>query len=490
MAIKTISNTGGNFNTTGAWTDGILPIAGDSIIATATSGPLTINAATVSIVSANFTNYTSTLTIDNVFNITTTVTFVAGMTIAGTTGTLTITPTAGASLTSGGKTLTCGLTTAGTSQTYTLVDNWTVDGTVTLQGATSQIINGNTLFCNSNLIVNGVSQSGTTTIVLSGTGSWSSGFTGRVLQNNLTINTTGTITFDSTQILNYNTGTLTYTSGDVITTGSTLAIAASTTLNLGLMPTALNNLTISGGTITLSSNLSVNGTFTITATCTWNGSTLYIGGNLTISAGTGTTGTTLFILNGTGTWSANLSTSVIRNNLTINTNGIITFGNIASFSTQTLTYISGKVIVPRNSTFFITPISTTTLINCHKINFSTITITASATVIMNEFFSGNPKLPVKVQAATAANYNITFQNGYEKIAKFVKVSNLTLTNTAASRGNLLILNNKGKYFRGSNNIGNIRYTNTTPNGIAKGDPTVPNQMTAPIGGYLSDPVFN
>jgi hypothetical protein len=109
---------------------------------------------------------------------------------------------------------------------------------------------------------------------------------------------------------------------------------------------------------------------------------------------------------------------------------------------------------------------------------------------MNEFFSGSPNKPVKVISSALANYNITFQNGYEKIAKFVKISNLTLTNTAASRGSLLILNNKGKYFRGSNNIGNIRYTNTTPNGIAKGDPTVPNQMTAPIGGYLSDPVFN
>lgn len=493
MAIKTISNAGGNFNTTGAWTDGILPIAGDSVIATATSGPLTISAATVSIVSANFTNYTSTLTIDNVFNITTTVVFVAGMTIAGTTGTLTITPTTGASLTSGGKTLTCNLTTAGTSQTYTLVDNWTVDGTVTLQGTTTQIINGNSLFCNSNLIVNGVAQSGSTTIILSGTGSWSSAFTGRVLQNNLTINTSGTITFDSAQVLNYNTGTLTYIAGDVITTDSTLTIAASTTLNLGLMPTALNNLTISAtSTITLSSTLSVNGTFTISASCTWNGSILYIGGNLTLTTPTSatTSGTTLFILNGTGTWSANTTTSVIRNNLTINTNGIITFGAIVVFSTQTLTYISGKVIIPRNSVFHITLVVTTTLINCHKINFNVIQITAGGFVVMNEFFSGSPNKPIRIQAATAANYNITFQNGYEKIAKFVKVSNLTLTNTAISRGSLLILNNKGKYFRGSNNIGNIRYTNTTPNGIAKGDPTVPNQMTTSIGGYLSDPVFN
>jgi hypothetical protein len=193
-------------------------------------------------------------------------------------------------------------------------------------------------------------------------------------------------------------------------------------------------------------------------------------------------------MNGTGTWASTSINCIIRNNFTINTTGKITFGAIIAYNTGTFTYLSGKVVVPKNAIMYIA--ASTTLINCHKINFETVQFGGGQTFTMNEFFSGSPNKPVKVRSSSATNYNITFQNGYEKIAKFVKVSNMTLTNTAASKGSLLILNNKGKYFRGSNNIGNIRYTNTTPNGIAKGEPTVPNQMTAPIGGYLSDPVFN
>ena len=177
---------------------------------------------------------------------------------------------------------------------------------------------------------------------------------------------------------------------------------------------------------------------------------------------------------------------MLRNNTFIN--GNITISGSVAFNSATLTYSSGTVVA-KGSTLNIQQVAT--LINIHKINFDTVIISSGFTITMNEFFSGSPNLPVKVQASSAAtNYTITFQNGFEKIAKYVKVSNLTLTNTASSRGSLLILNNKGKYFTGGNNIGNIRYTNSSPNGIAKGNPTVPNSMTAPIGGYVSDPIFN
>lgn len=375
----------------------------------------------------------------------------------------------------------------------------TINGVFYIGGAGTTTINGGEIIFNGGIIgyVAGTILTGTSPITLGG-GTLDAGasfltITSTNFRFNGNCTVTGTLTF--------NTGTMTHISGEVDWTNTTLIISSANpstttaTLNLGTMPTPLNNLTIGGGTITLLSDLYVRGTLYVAGSIL-NGSTLYIGANdltrffnLTV-AGTGPNGTTLFTLNGTGTWSAISSSSVIRNNLTINTNGIITFGNIASFGTRTLTYILGKVIIPKNSTFFMPVLGATTLINCHKINFNTVTIVAGATIIMNEFFSGSPNKPVRVQSTSTNNYVITFQNGYEKIAKYVKVSNLTLTNTAASKGNLLILNNKGKYFRGSNNIGNIRYTNVSPNGIAKGEPTVPNQMTAPIGGYLSDPVFN
>jgi hypothetical protein len=64
MAVITISNTGGNFNSTGTWVGGVVPLTTDTINATATSGPLTITDVRI-VASADFTNYTSTLTINN-----------------------------------------------------------------------------------------------------------------------------------------------------------------------------------------------------------------------------------------------------------------------------------------------------------------------------------------------------------------------------------------------------------------------------------------
>jgi len=77
-----------------------------------------------------------------------------------------------------------------------------------------------------------------------------------------------------------------------------------------------------------------------------------------------------------------------------------------------------------------------------------------------------------------SNYTITFQNGFEKIAKFVDISNCTLSKPLQL---LVITNSK----RNSKNIG-IRYINQSPNGIAKGEPSV-NLTTFGAGGLLPDP---
>jgi len=60
MATITISNAGGNWNSTATWVGGVIPVAADTINATATSGSLIINvAAQVEVV--DLTLYTSTL---------------------------------------------------------------------------------------------------------------------------------------------------------------------------------------------------------------------------------------------------------------------------------------------------------------------------------------------------------------------------------------------------------------------------------------------
>ncbi len=71
MAVITISNTGGNWNSTGTWVGGVVPTAADSILATATSGQLTVN-VNASILFMDLSLYTSTLTINSSITLTTT----------------------------------------------------------------------------------------------------------------------------------------------------------------------------------------------------------------------------------------------------------------------------------------------------------------------------------------------------------------------------------------------------------------------------------
>jgi hypothetical protein len=146
VATRTISIAGGNWNSVGTWDEGAFPVAGDAVVArgAGNSGNVTVNVASAC-ASLVLTNYTGTLTFDSTLTLTSTCTFVAGMTVAGTAGTLACTATA--TLTSAGKTLTCALSLTGTA-TYTLADNWAVNGLVTIGGTTLQTtVNSNQITC-------------------------------------------------------------------------------------------------------------------------------------------------------------------------------------------------------------------------------------------------------------------------------------------------------------------------------------------------------
>lgn len=177
--------------------------------------------------------------------------------------------------------------------------------------------------------------SGTVTIVLNGTGTWSGAGT---LKYNLIINTAGTITISGT--VAFNTRTLTYTAGTVTTTSSTLSCTLSTTFNTSGM--SWNNVTFSNPTITLTSDLNLNGTLTI------NNTTVAINGAFNINTKSLTmtsasSGTASIVLNGTGTWSG---PGAVGNNLTINHAGTTTVSGSVNFgaSGKTLTYTAGTVV--------------------------------------------------------------------------------------------------------------------------------------------------
>ena len=253
MAIRTISVLGGNYNNIATWVEGVVPTSADDVIATATSGQLTVNVASVC-QSIDFTNYVSTLTINNTLTVgagTSTarvVKLVLAMTITTTSGTPILLINSAATMTSNGKTFPYQLQFTGTF-TATLIDNWTVTGTLTSLLGT-RALNGFTLFIGGGITATG-SIGGTTNIVMNGTGTWSgnSGF-----NNNLTFNTAGTITISG--IVNYNgTGVLTYTAGTMVVAGSTVNVNLTPTFNTAGMTWNIWQIN-STATITLNSLLS------------------------------------------------------------------------------------------------------------------------------------------------------------------------------------------------------------------------------------------
>jgi len=477
MAVRTIAAGGGNWNATATWIEGIVPVLGDTVFAAVTSGQLTVNVA-AACTSIDFTNYTNTLTMNATLSVGGNVTLVAAMTVTGT-GTLSI--TAAATITSNGKTWSGAMGSTG-AFAITLNDSWTIVGTLTLTSAsTGAQYNGNSLTIGGGITVYGNgnrSVSGTTTFILNGTGTITSG-TNSVIFNNLTFNTTGTITISGT--MNFRRGTLTYTAGTMIVTGRLNIQQEATTLNTSGM--AWNEVLFSGVTITytLTSNLNVNTLLlgSTTNQTTINGSTINVTGSIQLLGTSGglTTGTTTIkITGGTITSSSGMT---LRSPLEIAGNVTIASGNTLTYNTGTLTYTSGNVTTT-GSTLALT--GSATLINMDKIAWNTVTITAGGTVTMNKFFSGNPKQKTTIQSSAAGTaYTITFQDDFEKTAKFVKTSDCSLTR----RGQLLMLtpnSNKG------GNSG-IRYINQSPNGIAKNAPSIVNTMTSPALGLAADPCF-
>jgi len=349
-------------------------------------------------------NYTNTTTVNANITVAGAVTLGANATYAGA-STLVCTTTA--TLTSNAKTWARPMTLQGTSQTYTLADNWTVTGTLTFAGSTAITINGNTFNAGGSLTSSNASIVGTTAIVMNGTGTWSGAGS---LKLTLTFNTAGTITWSGT--VTYGVNTMTYTAGTMIVTGSTLLTqtnVGSVTYNIGGM--SVNNFTFANATThTLSSDINALGNVNIAATSSnavINGSTVYVGGNLTNAQTSATTsGTTNFVMNGSGTLNfTNFgSTGSMRNNITINTSGNITIGDVA-FNTGTFDHVaSGSITVTPGSTLAIS-LNGTTTINSNGIQWvnATFNQTTAATYTFGSLFTATGT--VSVTGAGAPTFN-------------------------------------------------------------------------------------
>ncbi len=395
MAIRTISNGGGNYNTGSTWAEGIVPTSADDVIATSTSGQLTVNVASAA-KTFDLSTYTNTLTMNNSFTVSGNITLGSGMTITGS-GTLTINATS--TLTSNGKSWNTPFSFANISNsTVTLADDWT--GTSRVSNGTSPgvklAVNGNNFYCLGNLQVasSGV-ISGSTKFVMAGTGTISGGTSGSYIQNDIDINTSGTITFGPTLL--YNTGTLRYISGNTITTGSTLDLRDAQTTKLDTSGMTWNNITNTNtATVTLLSDLYLNGSLINSVNpmqINGTGTTIYVGGGITCN--TLIYGTAPIVLTGTGTWSG---PGQIRSNLTIDTSGTITLGTNLYYNTGTLSYSAGTVIA--TAATLTVNAGTTTKFNTSGMTWNSLSIPLNATATVTLLSDLNLAGSLSVNQAT------------------------------------------------------------------------------------------
>lgn len=313
----------GNWNNNNNWstTDGgasgaSFPVSTDAAIFNSNSGNanMTVNVASAATSLVVSGTYAGTLTFNDVLDLTTTCTFISGMTIAGTAGTLRGT-TSGGTWTSGGKTLTCALTLTGAA-IWTLGDSWTVNGLVTLCASTLQTtINANTLNCAGGITIGGTASTckGTTVLKMTGTGTLQSSQTTGTINNSITFAAGGgTITVSGgLRFSSASGGTVLYTSGTMVMTGSTITVVAAYTFNTNGM--TWNNITANAG-FGLASNLqttnltfdtagtnTMTGAFnitTVTFTTTGGAQTLVLTGNITASGLWSETNATSFTWSG------------------------------------------------------------------------------------------------------------------------------------------------------------------------------------------------
>lgn len=466
MAVITISNTGGNFNATGTWAGGVGPTGGDSIIATATSGPLTVT-ADASINGVNFTNYTNTFTINSGVTLSQGAgsatsqpfTFVSGMTVAGT-GTLSFNGTF--TMTSGGRVWTGNLTFApqggGANRTITLGDSWTVAGNLNFTPGTNlvQVINGVTfsITTRGNVTVGAttfqITVQGTAGIILappvSTTCTVSTPYTSSTGNNNLrcalTINGLGSVLFDfSNRFIDFGSMTHTASAGVTVTATSELRFSTTSTLAINGFGVIAGNIRFNGtATFTLANNIQISGTLFFGSTVNTvspilNGSTIALTGNLTTQSAAGTqvvsgttvvdvtsTSPTISLLGGTNPASGRFGL-----NLTINSSGTVSFtstNNLYGGSGITFTHTSGAIVFTQpNANWYSVSATTTYTLNSSTFPFPNFIATATP------IFAGSQGASFVSYTSTTAGLTHTFTS-----SRTYTISNgITLTGTNASR---------------------------------------------------------
>ena len=359
MAIITfLGTTISNWSATSSWSTGTIPTLGDLVIFTSSSATCSLNQiGTCSAI--DFTNYNKQFRFNNNFisvygtvsfgpnmgySFSTPVAFSYNLLQRGTGSIITNNATVSVPFLIYGD---------GVATTHTITGNLNMAENLSISaggGALTQTINGSTISCSKNLRFNDTggnsSASGTTgsaTFLLNGTGTIAySGGNANGLNNNLTVNTSGTITLGSTIYIK---GNLNWVSGLGAGAFSFLWLAPATFTNIPFNSGTYAVFGIgtngSNGIVTLANDFytqrSVN-----TSGGQLNTGNIYTYGGLNNATNT-LSGSSLITVTGTSSTSnATIAASTNNNlNMVINTPGIVTLSGI--WGGSTFVYTAGNV---------------------------------------------------------------------------------------------------------------------------------------------------
>ena len=367
--------------------------------------------------------------------------------------------------------------------TYTLSSDLTIGGNLSIPGTNlsanwATTLNGAyNIYVGGNFSTGGASQinvgAAPPTIVFNGTGAqvWSS-TSSSALVVPVSFNFSGTLSLSGT--IRYGGTLLKYLGGNTTIggTGTLTTVYYSTTFNTGALHWP--NISLSGENVAyaLSSDLNVDGNFTIATSVnsyawaqTISGNyTIYVGGNFSFTGGSvlnlGATYPSI-VLNGTGTWSETDSqTQGLRLPFNINTSGTITISGNIYHNTGAITYTTGTVVATGSTL----NVAGSTPINTSGMTWNNI-IVSSGTLTNNSVTSNGLALAGNL---TGAGTLLQTTNSVLTLGGTSTISVLTATAT----GNTVVYNST----TGSQTVKNVTYNNLTFNNTGQ---------TATLGGGIT-----
>lgn len=206
--------TTGNWSLTSGGAGGVsVPSPSDAVFLDANSPNCIVNTFTRNAASLTATGYTNTITFNAALTVSGAITLAPTMTLAGSSSLGVIT---GSTLTTNGKTINVPFTMQPGNATVTISGPATFSALLTFTGGSgaTMIFNGDTMTATSSVtIANRIFVSGTSTLILAGTGTFTRNNLESNFQNNIEVNTAGTITFAG--LPGRTLGTLTITSGTI-----------------------------------------------------------------------------------------------------------------------------------------------------------------------------------------------------------------------------------------------------------------------------------